>query len=218
MLVADWMSPSPTTVSPDTPVIEALRLLRDRDFRRLPVVQTRNGTSKLVGIVTDKDLKDAAPSAATTLSLWELNDLLAKLAVREVMARPVITAHVNEALEDAALRMQDHKVAGLPVLDDKDNLVGILTISDVLRALITVLGLNEGGIRLSLEIPDTPGALAHVLEAILPSNVISMATVGIRDGQRQLVIRVGGEHADSVIDRLSKHSVKAQIYHSPSGV
>jgi acetoin utilization protein AcuB len=138
MLVKDWMTPAPLTVAQDKPVLEALRLLREHKFRRLPVVDG----AKLVGIVTDKDLKDAMPSKATTLSVWEMNYLLSKLTVKEVMAQPVRTTTSDDTLENAALEMQAHKVAGLPVLDNAGALVGILTITDVLGALIQVLGLK----------------------------------------------------------------------------
>lgn len=99
MLVRDWMTPNPVSVSPDTPVLDALKLLKEHSFRRLPVMDGQN----LVGIVTDKDLKDAMPSKATTLSVWELNYLLAKLTVHEVMAKPVITIEADQPLEGVAL-------------------------------------------------------------------------------------------------------------------
>ena len=198
MLVKDWMSPAPLTVSPETPVLEALRLLKARGFRRLPVVEG----SKLIGIVTDKDLKDAMPSKATTLSVWEMNYLLAKLTVREVMASPVLTVNSLETLEDAALRMQERKLGGMPVLDNAGALVGILTITDVLGALVRVLGLKEGGVRVTLEVPDTPGALGVAVEAIKPSNILSVATAGLREGQRRFVVRVNGEGLDGLADRL----------------
>jgi acetoin utilization protein AcuB len=198
MLVKDWMSPAPLTVSPETPVLEALRLLKERGFRRLPVVEG----SKLIGIVTDKDLKDAMPSKATTLSVWELNYLLSKLTVREVMASPVLTVNALETLEDAALRMQERKFGGMPVLDNAGALVGILTITDVLGALVRVLGLKEGGVRVTLEVPDAPGGLAVAVEALKPSNILSVATAGVRDGLRQFVIRVNGDGLDGLADRL----------------
>jgi acetoin utilization protein AcuB len=198
MLVKDWMSPAPLTVSPETPVLEALRLLKERGFRRLPVVEG----SKLIGIVTDKDLKDAMPSKATTLSVWEMSYLLAKLTVREVMASPVLTVNSLETLEDAALRMQERKLGGMPVLDNAGALVGILTITDVLGALVRVLGLKEGGVRVTLEVPDQPGALGVAVEAIKPSNILSVATAGLRDGQRRFVLRVNGEGLDGLSDRL----------------
>ena len=198
MLVKDWMSPAPLTVSPETPVLEALRLLKERGFRRLPVVEG----SKLIGIVTDKDLKDAMPSKATTLSIWELNYLLSKLTVREVMATEVLSVNALETLEDAALRMQERKLGGVPVLDNAGALVGILTITDVLGALIRVLGLKEGGVRVTLEVPDTPGALGVAVEAIKPSNILSVATAGLREGQRRFVLRVNGDGLDGLADRL----------------
>jgi acetoin utilization protein AcuB len=198
MLVKDWMSPAPLTVSPETPVLEALRLLKERGFRRLPVVEG----SKLIGIVTDKDLKDAMPSKATTLSVWELNYLLSKLTVREVMATNVLTVNSLETLEDAALRMQERKLGGMPVLDNAGALVGILTITDVLGALVRVLGLKEGGVRVTLEVPDQPGALGVAVEAIKPSNILSVATAGLREGQRRFVLRVNGEGLDGLAERL----------------
>ncbi|BDP41097.1 acetoin dehydrogenase [Deinococcus aetherius] len=202
MLVRDWMTPSPLTVTPDTTVMDALRLLKERGFRRLPVMEG----NQLVGITTRKDLKDAVPSQATTLSVWELNYLLSKLTVAEMMARPVITAQEDESLEDAALRMQEYGVGGLPVLGGDERLRGILTITDVLRALTDILGLREGGTRLTLEMPDTPGSLARAAGAVLPSNIISVATSGQgeRGGQprRRFVMRVMGEGVRDVEARV----------------
>ena len=112
MLVRDWMTKDPVVVAPDTPVLEAIRLLKEKGFRRLPVMEG----GRLVGLVTDKDLKDAMPSKATTLSVWEMNYLLAKLTVREVMARPVVTVEADAPLEKAALLMEERKIGGLPVM------------------------------------------------------------------------------------------------------
>ncbi len=186
MLVSDWMTPAPLTVSADAPVQEALRLLRAKGFRRLPVV---NG-AKLVGIVTDKDLKNASHSP-TDIPV-----------VRQVMAHPVLTVGAAEFLEEAALKMQQHKVAGLPVLDAAGALVGILTISDVLRAFTTVLGLHEGGVRIVLTMPDVPGSLARAVEVFQPSNIVSAATAGVQNGMRSFVIRATGEGINSLPERL----------------
>jgi len=199
MLVRDWMTPNPTTITPDTPVLDAIKLLKDQGYRRLPVVE--NG--KLVGIVTDKDLKDAMPSKATTLSVWELNYLLSKLTVAEVMAKPVITVEAEEPLEEAALLMEEYRIGGLPVLD-KGELVGIITITDVLKAFIEVMGLREGGLRLTLDVADEPGALERLGAAVKPSNIVSVATAGRRDGKRVIVMRVTGEAIDTVVDRLKQ--------------
>lgn len=197
MLVRDWMTPNPVSVSPDTPVLDALKLLKERSFRRLPVVEGQN----LVGIVTDKDLKDAMPSKATTLSVWELNYLLAKLTVHEVMAKPVITIEAEQPLEDAALLMQEYKVGGLPVME-KGRLVGIITVTDVLKAFTEVLGLRSGGVRITLDLPDVPGALAKAAAAVPPSNIVSVATVAHEGGKQRMVLRVTGEGTSGVAERL----------------
>lgn len=200
MLVRDWMTRGPVTVTPDTPVMEALKLIKERRVRRLPVV--RDG--KLVGITTRKDLKDAMPSKATTLSVWELNYLLSKLTVEEIMGRPVITAHEDEYMEDAALRMQEHKFGGLPVLDDRGQMTGIITTSDVIRAFTGILGMNEGGQRLTLDMPDVPGSLERATQAIMPSNIISVATYDSAStpGHRRFVMRVSGEGVQDVRQRV----------------
>ena len=197
MLVRDWMTPNPRTVTPDTPVLDAIKLLKDQGYRRLPVLEA----DRLVGIVTDKDLKDAMPSKATTLSVWELNYLLSKLTVSEVMAKPVITVDADEPLEEAALLMEEYKVGGLPVLSE-GKLVGIITITDVLKAFIEVMGMREGGLRVTLDVEDKPGALERLGAAVKPSKIVSVATAGRHDGYRIVVLRITGEGLDTVVDRL----------------
>ncbi|RTG97865.1 CBS and ACT domain-containing protein [Thermus scotoductus] len=197
MLVRDWMTKDPLTVAPDTPVLEAINLLKSKGFRRLPVVKG----GKLVGLVTDKDLKDAMPSKATTLSVWEMNYLLSKLTVQEVMAKPVITVEADAPLEKAALLMEEKKIGGLPVMDG-EKLVGIITVTDVLRAFIEVLGLKMGGLRITVDIPDVPGALAQMARAVPPANIVSIATAAHLPGYQRLVLRVVGEDVEGVPDRL----------------
>lgn len=200
MLVSDWMTPNPITVTPETPVMDALRIIKDHGFRRLPVMTN----SKLVGIVTRKDLKDAMPSKATTLSVWELNYLLSKLTVQEVMASPVVTATEGEHVEDAAKRMLNKQVGGLAVLDNVGRLSGMITTRDILRAFTEVLGMNEGGERLTLDMPDVPGSLERAVKAVHPSNIVSVATytVGDKGSNRRFVLRVIGQDVDKAKERI----------------
>jgi len=203
MLVREWMTPNPQTVTADTPVMEAMQRLREGGFRRLPV--TRDG--KLIGIVTDRDLKEATPSKATTLSVYELNYLLSKLLVKDVMKAPVITVRGEDPIEHAALLMEEHRVSGLPVLAGND-LTGIVTITDLMRAFVSFLGMREGGIRVTVDLPDEPGVLARVAQAGPPSNIIAAVTTGVQSGhRRRLVIRVTGEGADGFPDRLKAASI-----------
>ena len=203
MLVREWMTQKPQTVSGKTPIMEAVQLLRKGGYRRLPVVEG----DKLLGIVTDRDLKEATPSSASTLSVYELNYLLSKLSVREVMTSPVITVTPEDPVERAALLMEEHKVSGLPVVQD-EGLVGIFTITDMLRTFVTVLGLREGGTRVTVNLPDEPGVLARVTAAAAPSNIVAAVTSGVQPGQRRnLVLRVVGPEAESFPDRLKARDI-----------
>lgn len=203
MLVRDWMTPDPQTVTAGTPVMEAMQRLREGGYRRLPVL--RDG--RLVGIVTDRDLKEATPSKATTLSVYELNYLLSKLTIKEVMTAPVVTVGPDEPIEEAALVMETHRVSGLPVVEG-GKLVGILTITDLLRAFVSFLGLREGGTRVTVDLPDAPGVLARAAEAAPPSNVVAVVTAGVVEGQRRrLVLRVAGKDADGFPERLKDRGI-----------
>lgn len=131
MQVKDWMSPSPVTVPPETSVSEARELMQRRRIRHLLVTEDE----ELVGIITDRDIRLTLPSPATSLSVWELNYLLAKLTVGEVMTRRVITVGPDRPIEDAARLMLEHRIGALPVLEE-GRLVGILTETDLLRAFV----------------------------------------------------------------------------------
>ena len=200
MLVRDWMTPDPHVVPPSTPVLEAMQLLRDAGYRRLPVVKD----GRLVGIVTDRDLKEATPSKATSLSIYELNYLLSKLTVKDVMRAQVVTIGPDAPIEEAALTMETHRVSGLPVLEGgtRGPVIGILTITDLLRAFVDFLGQREGGRRVTVAMPDAPGSLAKAAAIAPPSNVEAIVTAGAIDGRRHLVFRVAGEGADGFADRL----------------
>lgn len=198
MLVRDWMTSDPQVVSSDTPMMEAMQRLREGGYRRLPVM----ADDRLVGIVTDRDLKEATPSKATTLSVYELNYLLARMRVRDVMKRPVITVRPDDPLERAALLMEEHRISGLPVVG-QDGLVGILTITDLLRAFVEFLGMREGGTRVTVDVPDEPGVLARVARAASPANIVAAVTAGVEPGHtRRLVLRVAGEDAEGFPSRL----------------
>lgn len=132
-LVANWMTPDPITIAPDTSLTDAHELLRDHNIRRLPVV---NRKGELVGIVTLGDIREASPSDATTLSIWEMNYLLAKLQIEEIMTPDPITVNASDTIAEAARLMMENKVSGLPVLDAKGNMVGIITESDIFRLVV----------------------------------------------------------------------------------
>lgn len=134
--IKDWMVTDVVTVHIDTALPDAHKLMKDHNIRRLPVV---NDSKQLVGIVTRGDVRGASPSPATSLNVWELNYLLAKLKVSEFMTRNVLTVHPETTIVETAKLMMDKKVSGLPVVDKKNELVGIITESDLFRVMVSIL-------------------------------------------------------------------------------
>jgi CBS domain-containing protein len=128
-IVGDWMTRAVITISPNTTLAEAHKLMQEKRIRRLPVVDH----DQIVGIVTLGDVRAAEPSQASSLSIWEMNDLLAKLKVAEVMTRHPMTIGQNASIGEAARIMLDSKFSGLPVVDESTHLVGIITESDIFR-------------------------------------------------------------------------------------
>lgn len=161
MLVGERMSKPVITIPPDMPITDALNLMKKEHIRRAPV--TKN--SKLVGIVSDKDLLNASPSPVTTLSIWEMNYLLSKVTVSEVMTNNVMTVTEDTPIEQAARIMADNKIGGLPVLRD-GHVVGIITETDLFKVFLELLGAREQGVRVTALIDDQPGQLANITEAI----------------------------------------------------
>lgn len=133
MLVRDRMSSPAITAKPDTPFQVALKLMHDRRFRRLPVVDD-NG--RLVGIISERDLLYASPSPATSLNVWELHHLLSKLQIREIMTKDVITVTPDTPIENAAHLMAENKIGGLPVVGENHRVVGMITETDIFETFV----------------------------------------------------------------------------------
>ena len=167
------MTPSPITVAPDTSFPEAFRVIREKGIRYLPVVDSRG---RLIGIVTQTDLLHASPSSATTLTVFEVNYLLAHLQVQEVMSSP-ITVPDDAPVEEAARIMVEKGISCLPVMRDGE-LVGIITETDIFKAFVEILGSGEAVLRVTLRAPDVPGELARMtgLIAELGGNLCTVAS------------------------------------------
>jgi len=200
MLVSKRMTPNPVTIAPTTMVTEAAITMKNNKFRRLPVVD--NG--KLVGIVTDRDLRDVSPSPATTLSIYELNYLLAKIQVNEVMKKEVITINVDATIEEAALLMYTNKIGGLVVVNAAGGVVGVITETDVFKCFVDVMGLAEGRTRLTLEFTDKVGALFEITGIFkdLGINILSYASQHLPDNRIEMVIRADIQDATELTRRL----------------
>ena len=162
MLVGERMRHPVITVTPDVPINEALNIMKSDNIRRMPVVD-KNG--KLLGIVSAKDLLNASPSPATSLSVWEMNYLLSKITVKDVMTKNVLSISDDTPIEEAARIMADNKVGGLPVMRG-DKLVGIITETDLFKIFLELLGAREPGVRVTALISNRPGELAKLTRAL----------------------------------------------------
>ena len=198
MIVEQIMTKSPVTVAPDTPVADAQALMQKQHFHRLPVVDR---SQKLVGIVSEKDLIYASPSPATTLNGYEIGALLSRLRVSEIMSAPVISIGPDSLVEDAARVLADNDIGGLPVMDG-ERIVGIVTESDIFHCLIELFGTRQKGVRITAEVPEATGELAHLSSALAQRGIgiISLGTwPGTDQTNRILTIKV--ERADEALLR-----------------
>lgn len=206
MIIKEHMSTNVITASPDTPIMEARNKMKEHNIRRLPVT----GGDKLVGIVTEGDIQEAGPSDATSLSIWELNYLLAKIKVEEVMTKEVLTIKPENTIEEAALIMRENKVAGLPVVDE-ERLEGIITESDILDTIIDVVGFKEGEIRITFSIEDKPGSLIEALKPIRDQQGSIVSIFSHRHPEANLdefVVRIEAPHIDKVVNALREKGVE----------
>ncbi len=201
MLVRDRMSRHPITVRPDVPIHEALQIMRREKIRRLPVLDEND---RLVGIVAEKDLLYASPSSAKALNVYELQYLLAKLTVGDVMTRNVITTTEFTPLEEAAKVMVDNKIGALPVMRG-DKLVGIITETDIFKVFLELLGAREKGLRLTLLVPEAQGVLASLTGTIaeLGGNIIALGTFKGEDPTNRIVtVKVEDVDKDKLLNAI----------------
>jgi acetoin utilization protein AcuB len=189
MFVADWMTKKVVTISPDTSITEAARITKENKIRHLPIMKK----DKLVGILSDRDIKEYVPSKATSLDVYELHYLLAKTKVEGIMTKKVITTTLDSPIEKAAMAMLENKIACLPVLEN-NQLVGIITDQDIFQVLVDITGIRHGGYRVSLTLEDVPGSIKGVADIIrkygfrLQSVLTSYKKV--KTGFRHIVIRM----------------------------
>jgi len=175
MLIREWMTKDVITVTPDTSMMKASKILKENRIRRLPVVDAEG---RLIGIISDRDIKEASPSKATTLDMHELYYLLSEIKVKDIMTRDPFTVRADDTVETVALNMIEKRIGGLPVIDDGGKLVGIISDSDVFKVLITITGVRHGGVQFAFELENTPGTLKPIVDTLREHNarIISILT------------------------------------------
>ena len=205
MRVSKWMTPKPFTLRPTDNLNAANALMKEKRIRRIPIV---NEAGRLVGIVSDRDMKEVSPSKASTLDVWELHYVLDKLKLGDIMTKKPFTVTPDTPIEKAALTMLEKRVEGLPVVDAKGNLVGILTEGDVFRALVDLTGVDKKRVRVSLVVPDKPGSIREVTDICRDQGGTISSIVGsyakVPAGKREVVVRVDCRSKDALRAELAK--------------
>jgi acetoin utilization protein AcuB len=202
MLVRDRMSSPIVTVPSAMSFQDALKLMQERRFRRLPVTDNKG---RLVGIVAERDLLYASPSPATSLSVWELNYLLSKITVRQLMTKNVITIEPDTPIEDAAHLMKEKRIGGLPVVDENHRPVGIITETDIFKTFVEMFGGGQAGLRLTMEVPREKEVLAQLTQSIFELNgtIISIGSFNLDvPGDDGLVLKVQGVNQAQLVSTL----------------
>lgn len=205
MRVANWMTPKPITLKPTDSLARAIAVMKEKKIRRIPIVSE---AGKLVGIISDRDLKDVSPSRATTLDIWELHYVLDKLKLKDVMTKSPWIVPPEMPIERAALMMLEKRVEGLPVVDAKGALVGILTEGDIFRALVELTGVAKKKTRVSLLIPEKGGSIGEAADICRNQGGTIFSILGsyakVPAGKRELVMRVDCPSTDALRAELAK--------------
>ncbi len=211
MLIRDWMTKNVISVSADTSVFKSSRLMKENDIRRLPVLDAHK---KVIGIVSDRDIKDASPSKATTLDTHELYYLLSELKVKDIMATKVVTISPLDTVETVAMLMEEGGFGGVPVVEEDGTLAGIITDHDIFKVLVHITGVRQGGLQLAFEMPDAPGTMRHIFDLLRnhQSSVISVLSSNNaveQTGMRHVFVRIRPMESDAeeaLIEDLRKNT------------
>ncbi len=186
MIVERRMKRNPVWIDEDDSMKKAMDMLKERGIRHLPVL--RNG-EKLVGIVSDRDIKAASPSPATSLEIREIYYLLDKIKVKQIMTKRPYTVSPTTPVEEAALIMREKKIGALPVVE-KGKLVGIITETDIIDAFLDAMGVSGPGYRIEVELPNKPGQLFEVAKLLKEFNVniVSVVTTSSEDPEKKILV------------------------------
>jgi len=205
MLVKNWMSKPAVTIDADASMHDAIKLLKNHNIKMLPVMEKGN----LVGIVTDRDIKRASASDATSLEIHELLYLISKIKIREVMTKNPITVPQDYTVEETAEILLKHNISGVPVVDQFSDVIGTITQNDIFRILISLTGAEKRGIQFGVEVEDRPGSIKEVTDIIREyggrmASILTSYDMA-PEGYRRVYIRMYG------IDRFKINKLKEAI-------
>ena len=213
MAVKDFMTRKVVYISPDTTIAHAADMMREQKLHRLPVIEN----DQLVGLVTDGTIAEASPSKATSLSIYEMNYLLNKTKVGDVMIRDVVTISQFASLEDATYLMLKNKIGILPVVDN-EQLYGVITDRDIFKAFLEVSGYGEEGVRLRFVTENKVGVLEQIIRLLVEENLNISNTVNIprKDGKVVIEVQLAGNIDTALLKKkFEEHAIElAEITHT----
>ena len=206
MYVKNRMTSNPICIDVNSKISEVVDIMNERGLHRIPVVSGK----KLVGLVTEGMISKNGATKATSLSIFELNYLLSKTSVDAIMIRDVITIHEDRFLEDAALMMFKHDIGCLPVVNDANDVVGILTTNDVLSAFLDILGYRESGSRVCIEVKDELGTIGKISEVFVRNNcnITHLGVYSQHNGYADMIIRIDTFQTDALAKDLEENGYK----------
>ena len=191
MLVKNWMTTDVVSITPDRSMMKASKLMKDKTISCIPVVDE---DGKIVGIISDRDVKDASPSKATTLDMHELYYLLSEIKIKDIMTKKVVTLRADETVEKAAVLMLEGRFGSLPVVDENKVVVGIITDTDVFKVLVEISGIYDGGTQVCLQIPTAAGSLSPILDYLKEhdARIMSIMSHNVPEtqGMKNVYIRI----------------------------
>ena len=208
MYVREYMNPSVITVDSDTLIYDAAKIMSNHKIRRLPVMKK----GKLVGIVTRDKIREATASPATSLSIWEFNYILAKMKVKDVMERNVLTVTPDTTVEEAVTLGQEHAVGAFPVVED-ERLVGIVTTTDLFKITTQAFGFGKSGVRLHIFDYSKTGSLTEVIDIISKcgARIISLLhIVPPSIGKEDCIIHLDREDATRIVNELKSKGYQVE--------
>mgnify|MGYP000690176049 FL=1 len=213
MAVKDFMTRKVVYISPDTTIAHAADMMREQKLHRLPVIEN----DQLVGLVTEGTIAEASPSKATSLSIYEMNYLLNKTKVGDVMIRDVVTISQFASLEDATYLMLKNKIGILPVVDN-EQLYGVITDRDIFKAFLEVSGYGEEGVRLRFVTENKVGVLEQIIRLLVEENLNISNTVNIprKDGKVVIEVQLAGDiDMELLKKKFEEHAIElAEITHT----
>ncbi len=205
MYVKDNMVSGPITIGPDQSVSEAIDLMSENGLHRLPVVD-KNG--KLAGLITEGVITSNTPTNATSLSVFELNYLLNKLTIKDIMIKDVITIGKDALLEEAATILRKNDIGCLPVVDEDNTLIGIITHNDIFTAFIDLLGYNHVGTRYVISVEEDRTGILEDICRVFKEQDVSIANMAVYNSSRGIEIVVIVHGFDDITDKLEKAGYK----------